>query len=88
MHRKPFWAFLDTFIFSPYDPPPSIAAWKYSKYFCHYKGQKSKSLRIVQKSFLDNKKVIVIFHLLILSQNRVSEMNNESKAGEWKGKKL
>ena len=30
----------------------------------YYKGQKSKSLRIVQKSFLDTKKVIVIFHLL------------------------
>ena len=28
------------------------------------KGQKLKSLRIVQKSFLDNKKFIVIFHLL------------------------
>ena len=46
-----------------------ITAWKYSKYFWFYKGQKLKSLRIVQKSFLDNKKVIVIFHLLGGSTN-------------------
>ena len=48
----------------PPDPPPSITTWKYSKYFCHYNGIKSKSLRIVQKSFVDTKKVIVIFYLL------------------------
>ena len=60
MQKKPFWAFLDTFIFSPYDtPPPAILwakSWKFSKYFWSFKGKKWKSLRMIQKWFLDNKK--------------------------------
>ena len=39
--------------------PPSrcTKSWKFSKYFWTFKGKKLKSLRMSQKSFLDNKKI-------------------------------
>ena len=58
MHKKPFLAILDTFIFFPYDPP-SLDNHPLSlivKIFgILFKGEKMKSLRMSQKSFLDNK---------------------------------
>ena len=63
MHRKTFWAFLDTFIFFPIMTPPSTPtlctkSWKFSKYFWTFKGKKLKSLKMSQESFLDDKTFI------------------------------
>ena len=61
MHEKPFWAFLDTFIFFPYEPPPLLLPCEQScenflSIFGLLRGKKMKILRMSQKSFLDNKK--------------------------------
>ena len=64
-HFEHFWTLL---FFSLMTPPPSTSnlfakLWKFSKYFWTFKGKKLKSLRMSQKSFLDNKKSRKIFHM-------------------------